>query len=110
MSNHTSPDPSAQEIPPRDNAGDQRRISLFANSRKTKPVGELTLEQALACIRDGTYQQAISSARQILSSQGLEAYTKAKNALPAVTFAGTFSYRNNKSLMTHSGQPSSQHP
>jgi hypothetical protein len=103
MSNSTPLDPSAQVNAPHDHAADQRRISLFANARNPKPVGELSLEEALARIREDTYQRAIISARQILRTQGRKAYTKAKNALPGLTFAGTFSHRNNTSLIAHSG-------
>jgi BT4734-like, N-terminal domain len=95
--------PSAQVNSSHNHADDQRHISLFANARNPNPVGELSLAEALARIHDGTYQQAIAAARQILHAQGRKAYTKAKNALPAVTFGGTFSYRKNNRLIAHSG-------
>ena len=67
------------------------RVNLFANAYRTVPVATITLAEAIEAIRGGMYQRAVCNVRQVLSTKGQRTYNKAKNKLPALTFAGTFS-------------------
>jgi hypothetical protein len=67
------------------------RVNLFANAYRTVPVATIALAEAIEAIRGGMYQRAVCNVRQVLSTKGQRTYNKAKNKLPALTFAGTFS-------------------
>lgn len=63
-----------------------------------------TLREALERIRTGVYARQVSHVQAVLDQYGKgDEYRKAKKSLPAFIAAGTFTKRNNKSLIQHSG-------
>lgn len=68
-----------------------------------RPSGVAIWQGAIKEIRTGRFKAQIQRVRQVLREQGPEAYREAKKSLPAVSFAGTFSYRKNKGIKDTTG-------
>jgi P4 family phage/plasmid primase-like protien len=80
-------------------------LSLFPSARSTTPERFLTVEDLVALIRDPVPRVAarLAEARRALADGDTERFAALKRELPAVSIAGTFSARNNKGLLAHSG-------
>jgi len=80
-------------------------FSLFPSARSTTPERSLTVADLVALIRTPAPRVAgtIIRARQALADGDTERFAALKRELPAVSIAGTFSARNNKGLLAHSG-------
>jgi len=74
-------------------------ISLFGSVYNTAPKGSFPLEAYLIEIRDGRYEDLIHKLR---NEKDEKTYVKLKENLNRVTFSGTFSKRENASLLEHS--------
>ena len=79
---------------------ERMRVSGFKNAKTTKPVGDYFIDDILAGIKDGKFREKVEQLRSIKDKN---AYAEAKTNFPSVTLSGTFSQRNNKSLIKHSG-------
>lgn len=80
-------------------------FSLFPSARSTTPERTITVADLVALIRTPAPRVAgaITRARQALADGDTERFAALKRELPAVSIAGTFSARNNKGLLAHSG-------
>jgi len=79
-------------------------VSLFAGSTHPEPVHVWTVGQVLDAIQHGTYQRPVQRLRELLRTQGKDAYDVAKKRLHGATFCGTFSPTRAKAhLHQHSG-------
>lgn len=81
----------------------KRTISFFPSLRHTTHSSDTMVGDVLARIRRGTWSAPIQSVRDALRQQGKAAADGAKKKLPAVTFSGTFTKRENSGLKAHSG-------
>jgi VirE N-terminal domain len=83
---------------------DRVQIQRYDRLLDARPSVTLSLGAALDSIVDGTYAAPITRLRDIYAQQGEDAYRQAKQRLPALTFAGTFSpTRAKANLAQHSG-------
>ena len=81
----------------------EARITAF-NGIRPEPVGALTLAQAAGAIRtDADLAAFTAEARRILTDVGKDAYNAFKTDARAVTWAGEFKHRDERSLITPSG-------
>ena len=86
-----------------------KRVTLFASATSTMPT-LTTCDAILNGIRDGRWREAVESIRQTFRAtrdhSDVETATRAiatlKRTLPAVIFAGEFSYRKAEALIRHS--------
>lgn len=78
-------------------------VSIFQGSTRVIPVETVSLHTVLDRIQDGTYRPYVERLRTILASQDQDAYSAAKRHSTAFTPAGTFTQRNNASVITLSG-------
>lgn len=76
------------------------KISLFQNISQVKNPDELDLISFLEDIRDGKYEDVVNKCRIILNKEERDEF---KKTMPTATFSGTFSHRNDESLIIHSG-------
>jgi hypothetical protein len=82
---------------------DALRVQRFDNLYDPTPHAELSLTDALDAIIDGLYAADIRSLRTVFARRGEDAYRAAKQRLPQITFAGTFTgTRAKEHLKTHS--------
>lgn len=85
-------------------------VSMFASATGTIPT-LTTCDAILSGIRDGRWREAVENIRQTFRAtrdrSDVETATRAiatlKRTLPAVIFAGEFSYRKAEALIRHSG-------
>jgi hypothetical protein len=79
------------------------RVQRFDCLYDPTPSAELFLVDALDAITDGLYAAAIDEVRRVYTLQGEDAYRAAKQRLPQITFAGTFTpTRAKEHLVCHS--------
>ena len=79
-------------------------INLFRNTFDPAPLRTLALGEALAAIRTGAYRREIERLLRVRAGGEVAAYRRAKEQLPAFTFAGTFQpTRCIANLVQHSG-------
>jgi hypothetical protein len=64
------------------------QVTLFSNFKQA--AGDYSLQQILLSIQSGQYQAQIQELRQYLAAGNVEAFDKAKKALPAFTPSATF--------------------
>jgi len=83
----------------------ESRMSLFASARATTPRAEITIAGLVAMVRapEPEFAARLAAAREALENGETERFAALKRELPAVSIAGTFSARNNKGLLVHSG-------
>jgi|RhiMetdeSRZDD1v2_1073273.scaffolds.fasta_scaffold77675_7 VirE-like protein len=79
------------------------QISVFHGSTNTTPVETHPLATVLERIRTGRYRPYVEQLRRTRTTQGDDAYARAKRRSIAFTPAGTFSARTSASLDTPSG-------
>lgn len=77
-------------------------ISLFQSARHTQPA-DITVRDALRRIADGRLEQHIHAIRDAIRRGRATYAQRLKCALPACTFQGRFSRRNNAGLLQASG-------
>jgi len=78
----------------------------FFNGINPKLTKNLPISQVLNEIKNGTYKAKIEWLRSLSREEisgGKASYSEFKKALPGVTFAGTFKYRNGKNIQNYSG-------
>ena len=75
-------------------------ITIFPNSFTPDKPHYITVEQAIERIRSGRSAERIKEIRLI---DDKKKRGKVKEFLPSYCFSGTFSYRNNESIIKHSG-------
>lgn len=75
------------------------KISIY-NGINPEPIGTLEVLEALHRIRHGVSRELVERIRQTADK---EARNELKKQLPAITFAGQFNHRDNKSLLQSSG-------
>lgn len=80
-------------------AGSQK-ISIYKNVFDTQSQYTVTIDAALARIKDGKSAQAIITLRH---EQDEARQANLKNSLPSVTFSGIFKERTDGGLVSHSG-------
>ena len=79
-------------------------ISVFADAASNTPMEVITVGAALVRIHSQQYASRVERLRALLASKGPEAYDRAKKAITAVTFGGTFApTRAAANLVQHSG-------
>lgn len=80
-------------------------VSLFPKSWDTTPEAEYHIDEILAFIKTGHWQDCILSYRKMVEMFGKrsEQASHAKKALPAFTVSGTFDIRRDSGLIKHSG-------
>ncbi len=76
------------------------KISKFNSCMDTNPASEMTVKHFCLNIINGRFAEDITKLRTISDKQQRD---DIKKTLPAVTPSGTFSQRNNVSLIKHSG-------
>lgn len=76
------------------------KITLFAHSKETKHPETWELDDFLDAIKTGKWQDKIIN---LWNEKDPEKYNILKESLPNATMSGTFSKRNNSSLLEHSG-------
>jgi len=74
-------------------------VTLFQRLKDTNSPEHVSVQQVLACVRDGTYKVQVEAIRAALGDER----RRLKEALPGVCFSGTFTKRANDALQTHSG-------
>ena len=79
---------------------ERMKVSGFENATNVNPVGDFFIDDILVRIKDGKFREKVEQLRSIKDKN---TYAEAKTNLPSVTFSGTFSKRNNKNLIKHSG-------
>jgi len=77
-------------------------LSAVRNVTQTR-THALTLQDAVNAITGQKHAPVIAEIRRLQESEGKKTADELKKKLPAISFAGTFSKRNNKSLIQHSG-------
>jgi len=82
------------------NNGRKIKVSGFKNCRTTTPVGEYFIDDILTGVKEGKWREKVELLRSLKDKNAL---TEAKTNLPCITTSGTFSQRNNKNLLKHSG-------
>jgi len=78
-------------------------VSIFTRINNKAPYGAHNVEDVISQIRDNRHKEKILTAREYLQKGDLEAYKTIKNSLPYVTWAGKFSKRELKSLVSLTG-------
>jgi replicative DNA helicase len=78
----------------------RKKASGFKNAKNAYPVGDFAIDDILAGIKDGKFKGKVEQLRNIKDKN---AYAEAKINFPSVTVSGTFSQRNKKCLIKHSG-------
>lgn len=76
-------------------------VSIFGNATSHKPIRTEKVLDVLNEIKTGKYCKQVLLVRSLSGDK--KAYTKAKEKLSAVTFAGTFSYGNIDGLLIPTG-------
>ena len=80
------------------------KVSVFESAMNPVPVEELKTSVALTRIfNNEDMRKRIEHARKLLKENDSDAYSAYKKTLPAVTFSGVFSKRNNASITEPSG-------
>lgn len=83
------------------------KISIFDNAYATQPTGTVNISDALDSIKNGKYRKEIESVRALykhyLESGDKSKYNGLKKTLPALSLSGTFTQRNDDSIIQHSG-------
>ena len=74
-------------------------ISMFPRADDHKTITDVKLSSVLSAIKDGRWKDTVKKLRGMKKSD----YDEHKIYLPCVTFSGTFSVRNAKSLKQYSG-------
>jgi hypothetical protein len=74
-------------------------VSIYENNKDTTSQYTIPVLDALYRIRDGKSRKRIEDLRQM----DKVSYNQNKGLLPSITFSGTFSKRNDKDMLTHSG-------
>lgn len=77
-------------------------VSLYRNSRDTIGV-EVNMLSVLMAIKEGRWKELIDDVAKVKKEKDKKSYSEAKQALPAVTFSGTFSQRGTDFLKRYSG-------
>lgn len=75
-------------------------ISIFENAKSVIPSGTITINDFLTHIKLGKWKSLVEKIR---NEPEKEIRKNLKEKLPAVTISGTFTQRNEKSLIKHSG-------
>ncbi len=87
---------------PKRNSVSSHVVNVFASCRDTTPEKTCNLEDVLETLR--TDEFGITQLREVLRSEGKEAYTERKKNLPAFTpICGTFEQRAKDKLTQHNG-------
>ena len=99
---------SMANIAPKTRFATTGKCSFFNSLRAKTPFADIELSQIFADIKNGKDRKAVEIYRQqvaILDQQGagIDSYRELKASMPAFTTSGTFSRRNNKSLIAYSG-------
>lgn len=76
------------------------QISLFPSAYATEPNATLTVTELLEGIRTGRWAEAVTAVRECGDKESRDA---AKRSVPCVTVSGTFTKRNQTSMLRHSG-------
>ena len=76
-------------------------FSFFARVNKPNPLAQYDLKQIVVGIRQNPGWKSTIEQLRKLKGQNKAAYKQEKEKVPAFTPSGTFSYRNNRSLLTH---------
>ena len=88
----------------------EMEVSCFPNIKTTTNPKQLPLPDVLQAVKEGVWQDGQDKVRKTKaiwdidpeSKEKKKAYKSAKHAMPAITISGTFSQRNNDSLLQHS--------
>jgi len=81
-----------------------KKVSIYNNIRNIDDGHNINIETALDRIKTGTSKKTIEDIRHYLSEGDQEAAKKLKTfSLPYVCFSGTFSKRDDSSIVEHSG-------
>lgn len=75
-------------------------ISIFQNAKNTVPIDILTIDDFIAKVKHGVWQNVVEKIRNAKSKEEKTAF---KILLPAVTVSGTFHERKESGLIQHSG-------
>lgn len=81
----------------------ERELSSFPNATTARPVGTLTVSEAVDLIRSDRLKADIERLRGLLTTGDRAGYDAGKRSLPAVTWSGVFKERNKSGLVSHSG-------
>lgn len=76
------------------------KISLFKNAKITTPEAVMTIDEFCNGIIHGKWEYYV---RKIREAETKDEMTALKQQLPAVSISGTFSVRNAKGIIAHSG-------
>lgn len=76
------------------------KVSVFKNVESPTDPKNLELEEYLEKTRDGEWEDIVNQCRLIKDKEERDAF---KRKMPTTTLSGTFSYRNDSSLIEHSG-------
>ena len=76
-----------------------RKISIFKNVRDTSNPFHKSIEYALKRIKEGNSKELVDQIRLLPKDKA----NQLKQKLPSVCFQGTFKYRNDASIIQHSG-------
>ncbi len=75
-------------------------VSFYKNIFDTESKEQITIDQFLKAIKNGKYKKAIEAIRQATTKK---ARGELKKQLPNITASGTFTKRQDKNLIAHSG-------
>lgn len=76
------------------------KVSIFENATSTDPIENITIDDFLQAVKYGKWQSQVEAVR---AEQDAEKRKSLKVKLPSVTISGTFSKRDEKYLIDHSG-------
>ena len=81
------------------------KVSLTAEANAPEITDTVTPESIIDDIRQGRWAEEVSKIRELVAERGKddEEVRRLKKKLPGVVWTGTFSYRNNDSLLRYSG-------
>jgi predicted P-loop ATPase len=75
------------------------KVSIFKNVGEVKDPTNMDLLEYLEKTRDGEWEDIVSQCRRLKTKEEKDEF---KRTMPTTTLSGEFSYRSNKSLLTHS--------
>lgn len=82
------------------------KVSLFKNIDSTRDPEYIDFVTYLEMIRDGEWEDIVTKCRLIKDKDDRDTF---KRTMPTASFSGEFSYRNDSSLLKHSGFLATDH-
>jgi predicted P-loop ATPase len=76
------------------------QINMFKDAWTKQPMDTITIDAFIDGIREGRWKHQVETVRQCIDKEQRD---EAKKSVPSVTCSGTFTQRNQESMIKHSG-------